>query len=176
MVGAWVVLKTKPRREPLAAQAVEARGVHTYLPRLPHRPPSGRANSAGPLFPGYVFARVCEGTDDILRARCAPGVSYVLPRVGAPARLEDGVINAIRTREHELKTGTAPTGFSSGDAVRVMSGPFRWVTGLFDRRLNAAGRVRILLQLVNGTLALQIQEADLAHEADARMLEAVRTR
>jgi transcriptional antiterminator RfaH len=163
MVAAWVVLKTKPRGEPLAAQAVHARGVPTYLP---WRPAPGRASAASPLFPGYLFARVTDGTDEILRARCAPGVSYVLPRGAAPARLDDALIDAIRDREQELSRAPHRTRFASGDPVRVVSGPFRWVNGLFDRRLNAAGRVRILLKLVNGSLALHIHEQDLERPGD----------
>ena len=34
-----------------------------------------------------------------------------------------------------------------GDRVQLISGPFRWMEAVFDRRLSAAGRVRILLEL-----------------------------
>jgi transcriptional antiterminator RfaH len=154
----WAVLRSQPRREPLAAQAVKSRGVETYFPRLPH---GGASRVETPLFPGYLFAHVAPDTDDLLRIRSAPGVAYVLPRIGEPALLPADLIAAIQTREHELRSGCVGDDFQRGDHVRVTSGPFRWVEGLFERRLSAAGRVRILLNLVHGTFALQLGAAQL---------------
>src|SRR3981081_56132 len=72
----WAVLRSQPRREAVAARAVSARSVESYLPWLP----GARASeSARPLFRGYLFARITPGSDDLLRIRSAPGVAYVLP-------------------------------------------------------------------------------------------------
>jgi transcriptional antiterminator RfaH len=132
---------------------VLARGVESYVPRLPSR---RSASVTTPLFPGYIFAQVRQGAEDLLRIRSAPGVAYVLPRTGIPALLPDNVIDAMRTREAELSTGGAAHAFRHGEVVRVKSGPFKWVEGLFDRRLSASGRVRILLNLVHGSAAVDI--------------------
>jgi len=40
-----------------------------------------------------------------------------------------------------------------------VSGPLRWVDAVFDRRVNAAGRVRVLLELVERTLVVDLDEA-----------------
>jgi hypothetical protein len=45
--------------------------------------------------------------------------------------------------------------------VVVVSGPFKWIEGLFDRSLSANGRVRILLNLVHGSVSVQMQAAEL---------------
>jgi transcriptional antiterminator RfaH len=154
----WAVLRSKPRREPLAAQAVESRGVECYLPR---RPGTRAWGSAHLLFPGYLFARVEPESDDLLRIRSVPGVAYVLPRVGQPALLPDVLIDTIRSREREVFSGAARRAFNRGDRVVVASGPFKWVEGLFDRCLGPNGRVRILLNMVHGSVALQIAEDEL---------------
>jgi transcription antitermination factor NusG len=154
----WAVLRTQPRREPVAARAVSARGVERYLPWLA----GGRATeSAHPLFPGYIFARIKPGSDDLLRIRSAPGVAYVLPRAGAPVLLPDLFIESIRAHERALDSSSRGRTFHRGDRVVVRSGPFKWVEGLFDRSVSANGRVRILLDLVHGSVAVQLEAAEL---------------
>jgi transcription antitermination factor NusG len=75
--------------------------------------------------------------------------------------LPDAMIQAMQQRESELlQTGTSRL-FSHGDSVRVTAGPFKWIEGLFDRRVSAAGRVRILLDLVHGCAAVEIDAVDL---------------
>jgi transcriptional antiterminator RfaH len=153
----WAVLRTQVRREVIAARAVSARGVEPYLPWLPG---ARGPDTAQPLFPGYLFARITPDSDDLLRIRSAPGVAYVLPRAGTPALLPQLFIDSIRAHEHAARTAHG-RGFRRGDRVLVVSGPFKWVEGLFDRSLSASGRVRILLDLVHGTLAVQIAETEL---------------
>src|SRR5438067_12203130 len=90
----WVVLRTQPRRETVAVRSVAARGVEAYAPEL-------RTNGQrrAPVFPGYLFARPVQGTDDLLRIRSVPGIAYVLPRAGPPAELPESVIQLLRPRE-----------------------------------------------------------------------------
>jgi transcription antitermination factor NusG len=154
----WAVLSTQPRREPIAARAVSARGVECYLPRLPR---ARRSESALPLFPGYLFARIAPASDDLLRIRAAPGVAYVLPRASPPVLLPDLFIESIRAHERALRSDWRRRVFHRGDRVVVVSGPFKWIEGLFDRSLSASGRVRILLDLVHGSVGVQIGAAEL---------------
>lgn len=157
-MASWAVLKSQPRREPLAARAVNARGLESYVPSLPAR---GNSGVSAPLFPGYVFACIREGADDLLRIRSAPGVAYILPRAGTPALLPEDLIEAMRSRETELSNAAADPAFNRGDVVRVTAGPFKWIEGLFDRRMTGPGRVRILLELVHGSAAVEISAFDL---------------
>jgi transcription antitermination factor NusG len=158
MESCWAVLRTQPHCEPLVARAVHARGVDSYLPGLPiHRP----SRPIAPLFPGYLFAHIAPNSDDLLRIRSAPGVAYVLPRAGPPTLLPNLLIEAIRSREMELRSSAAGEAFSRGERVMVMSGPFKSVEGIFDRRLSTAGRVRILLQMAQASVALQTETGNL---------------
>jgi transcription antitermination factor NusG len=154
----WAVLRTQPRREPVAARSIGARRVESYLPWLP----GARASDAAhPLFPGYVFARVATDSDDLLRIRSAPGVAYVLPRDSTPVLLPDRFVESIRAHERELSAESPARTFHRGDRVIVVSGPFKWIEGLFDRTLSASGRVRILLNLVHGSVSVQMEAAEL---------------
>ena len=169
----WAVLRSQPRRETVAERAVTARGVESYLPWIPG---PHQSDAARPLFPGYLFARVMPGSDDLLRVRSAPGVAYLLPRAAAPVLLPDLFIDTIRARERAHASGTHAPAFQPGDRVVVVSGPFKWAEGLFDRSLTPAGRVRILLELVHGSAGVQIGAAQLRHATPLRKPPRRRTR
>ena len=146
----WVVLRTQVRQEALASQSVAARGLASYFPLLK------RGRSVEPLFPGYVFAQIDPGTNDLQRIRSAPGIAYVLPRNAPPVLLSDASIGALRAR-----VGAGTPGHAKGDRVTVRRGPFRWLDAVFDRRLNASGRVRVLLQFVHRPVVVDLQIEDL---------------
>jgi DNA-binding response OmpR family regulator/transcription antitermination factor NusG len=149
----WVVLKTRPWHERQVEQAIAAHGVEAYVPVASN---GERDGASAVLFPGYVFARVDVAAGDLLRIRSAAGVAYVLPQGGPPGLLPNELIEAIRTRASEPGVG-----LHRGDRVRIMRGPFRWLEAVFDRRTNPAGRVRILLEFVQRTVTLDIDERDL---------------
>ena len=151
----WVVLRTQVRHERLAAGAVDARGVDSYVPLIRQKRPS---DVLQPLFPGYLFARIDTATDDLLRIRSAPGVSYILPLGGAPTVIPDMVIDVIRSRLADCPEALRAPELRRGERVQMISGPFRWMDAVFDRRLSAGGRVRILLELAHRTLQLNVEE------------------
>jgi DNA-binding response OmpR family regulator/transcription antitermination factor NusG len=151
----WVAIKTRPWRERQAEQAIAANGIETYVPLLSADEHDG---AAMPLFPGYLLARVVFSEEDLLRIRSAAGVAYILPHGGPPVALPDDLIEAIRTR-----ASTSERSLHKGDRVKIRRGPFQWLEAVFDRRSNPAGRVRILLEFVQRTVALDIDERDLRY-------------
>jgi len=117
MEPCWVVLRSQARREWVAAGSVAARGVESYVPRMPAR---GDPQRCPLVFPGYVFARVVPGTDELLRIRSVPGLAYVLPRGGPPAHLTEDAIRLLRRRE-----AAPPRPFQRGERVILLAEPFR---------------------------------------------------
>jgi len=88
-------------------------------------------------------------------------VAYVLPRAGPPTLLPELLIEAIRSKEMELRSNAAGEVFKRGERVRVISGPFKSVEAIFDRRLSTAGRVRILLDLAHTSVGVQTEAGNL---------------
>jgi transcription antitermination factor NusG len=160
--GAWVVLRTHPRREVSAANAIAARGVETFVPLLPPDASSGRRL---PLFPGYLFARPEPGTDDLLRIRSLPGIAYVLPRGGLAALLPGTVISLLQGRLDEPRGKLAP-----GDRVVILAEPFRSLEAIFDHRLSSDGRVQVLIELVHRVVRLNLDERALSRAGDSPRL------
>ncbi len=155
MIRTWAVLKTRLRYELLAARAVGARGPETYVPMLP---PTRRSSLATPLFPGYLFATVVSDSDDLLRIRSAPGIAYVLPQACPPVLLPDEIVAVFRRRLGDSSDDAVHKPLKPGERVTVVDGPFRWIDGVFDSRLNASGRVRILLDFVHRPVPLDLDE------------------
>jgi transcriptional antiterminator RfaH len=146
----WVVLRTQQRREGLALHSIEGRGVETYFPVIK------LGVSTEPLFPSYLFARVRLGSDDLLRIRSVPGVAYVLPRGAPSVLLPDELIQELRAR-----AAGRPRALHHGDRVTIRKGPFRWLDAVFDRHLNASGRVRVLLEFVDRLVSIDLQIEDI---------------
>jgi transcriptional antiterminator RfaH len=121
-------------------------------------PARRRTESEQPLFPGYLFANIAIDSDDLLGIRSAPGVSYVLPQAGPPALLREETLSEIRTRLVAYRERQARK-LEHGDRVTIVSGPLRWHDALFVRHLNASGRVRILLDLVERNVPVDVDEA-----------------
>ena len=152
---AWRVVTAHRHREAVARVRLVQQGLETYLPLLRRwpRPPVG--SDVGPLFPGYVFVRA-EGAHFHLITR-TPGVSGLIVFGGEPARLDDGVIDFLRSREEPdgiIEARPLP----SGSAVRVTDGPWRGLVAVLERRLSARERVLVLLDILQRQTRVEMPE------------------
>lgn len=141
------------------SRILEGRSIDIYLPLLKRR-------RVQPLFPGYLFLRINCRSDEHLRSRSAPGVSYILSVDGVPIPVPDGLIEEIRRRvDRENRLGPAAR-FAPGDRVVVTSGPFRDVEAIFDRALTPQGRCLVLMAILGRLTRVEL-DADYLAEAGA---------
>ena len=151
----WRVVTARRHREAVARVRLAAQGLETYLPLLRRwpRPPVG--SDVGPLFPGYVFVRAARARfHQIIRT---PGVVDLVVFGGEPARLDDGVIDFLRSREEPdgiIEARPLP----SGSAVRVTDGPWRGLVAVLERRLSARERVLVLLDILQRQTRVEMPE------------------
>ena len=94
----WACAQLVPHRERLALHCLSLAGYETYRPLLrQYRMSHGRRIETSPaLFPGYCFITIVAQWH---AARWAPGVARIVLDGAAPARVPDGVIAEIRSRE-----------------------------------------------------------------------------
>ena len=101
----WAVARLEPRRERLALHCLGLAGFRVYLPRLRERRLSHgrRIEVRPPLFPGYCFFVVEAQWHS---ARWSVGIIGLIMDGIRPARVADGVIEEIRSRERGGLLGT----------------------------------------------------------------------
>lgn len=157
---AWLLVRTKPKQERLAMEALEGRGVPVYCPKV-LEPRHHRHSPVGPipLFPSYVFARFALA-EQFAPVNYCPGVQRVVRFGERFAGVEDEVVAGLREREGERGYVIFETGRRTpekGRRVRIVSGPFSGYEGLVEEYLPSRDRVRLLLKLVTGTWRAQMK-------------------
>ncbi len=145
----WFVCQTNPREEKRAKYFLEEKGFEVFLPMMEICRTKGLEATfcQRPLFPNYVFVRMREYEDCAL-VRWTQGIRKMLPDSVKPMALEDGVVDSIRFLG-DTKGLIRKRPLNARDRVRIVTGPFSGLMGIFDHWTSDQGRVAILLQFVN---------------------------
>jgi transcriptional antiterminator RfaH len=157
----WYALFTKPHKERQVESALHDRGIEVYLPAI--QSPGRKPQRGCPFFPRYLFAKFDVEQNGVNALCYIPGLSNVVMFGGLPARVDERTIAALHER---LSTETAyeirGEPIKRGDLVKITKGPFANLEALFDSRLTAAGRVRVLVQLLQRWTAIDIQASNVS--------------
>jgi transcriptional antiterminator RfaH len=145
-VERWYALFTKPRAEHRVAEALAARGLDVWLPRLVYHDRQRRP-TVRPFFPRYLFGRFDWEQAGMVNVQWTPGLTRVVTFDGRPAWLADERLDYLRERLDRLD-GDDFLALKPGERVRVTGGPFRDLEAVFDRRLNGQERVAVLLDIL----------------------------
>jgi len=151
------------------AELLLTEGIDSYTPEfLPTpgtRAGSRRDRQRQRVFPGYMFFRVPEGFAHWEVIRWAPGVRRVLHVDGAPGVIADAVIAHIRRRLADSSFRPGIPRFKRGEIVVIERGPLTAVDAIFDRELDSASRVQILVNMMGRSLPVRIDLDDLSRAA-----------
>ncbi len=160
----WYVVQTKPQSEPLVEAKLTARSIEVFLPRIENPRRHGFARIE-PLFPCYLFVRLDRRPAALSAARWTPGVRRILSTGDEPALLDDQVISKIRSRVGEQGFIRLGLPFGPGDRVRVTEGPMAGLSGILERFTSRAKRVRVLLDLLQVPVPVEIDWSLLEKES-----------
>jgi transcriptional antiterminator RfaH len=148
--------------ERLALHCLGLAGFQTYMPRLRvKRLTRTRKMSVSmpALFPGYCFVWIELQWHS---ARWCPGVIRLVLDGIQPARVPDGIIAEIRSRERDGLIDIAkPPQFVPGMRVRVLQGPLQSQIGLLTA-LRPHERVLVLLRLLGGQQRVELAQGAIA--------------
>ena len=148
----WYLVRTKPGKERWVRDQLADRLAEVFLPMLRARMPRwGRLTmSVAPLFPCYLFARL-DLQSDYFTVKYLAGVSGLVSAGADPIVVPPAIITEIRARGIDDVVEIHEDPFDSGQAVRVVEGPFRGFEAIFERYLSGAERVAILLSTIEQT-------------------------
>src|SRR6516225_10142062 len=97
----WYLLHTKPLGETTARTNLERQGYEVYFPRVLHtvRRRQRRQEQIAPLFPRYLFLRLCDGQQSLKPVHSTLGVSSVV-RFGVQyGNVSDEVVALLKANE-----------------------------------------------------------------------------
>jgi len=150
----WYVVHTHPKQEERASGNLQAGGLETLNPKLLvnkcNQFTGQLTRIVKPLFPGYLFARF-RFNDLYHKIRFTRGVQNVVCFDNRPTRVDEEIIDLIRSRlgtDGFVKTFAE---LKAGDEVVIDDGRFQKLQGVFERELQDADadRVTILLSSVS---------------------------
>ncbi len=157
----WYVIYTKPKQENLALKNLQQQGYECYLPVLPvEKIRKGRLTSQGePLFPRYLFIRLglVASAKSWAPIRSTRGVSRIVSFGGNHSRVDDELIELLRTRESSL--GAKPL-FEPGERVDLIESPFTNVEGIYQMA-EADNRVMVLIEILSKPIVVRVSPGSL---------------
>lgn len=153
----WYVLQTKRHRERIAQRYLEEIGVSSYLPRILQWPRPAVGSAVVPMFPGYVFVHATL-REDFTRIIWTPGVKAFVSFGGAPAEVDQGIIEFLCSRQGPDGLVRCASPIHEGSEIRIVAGPFRGLTAVVEQRLPARERVRVLLDLLQRPTRVELPE------------------
>ena len=153
----WYVTQTKPGNEYRVEMNLAHQEIETFLPVFEsHRYCHGKmVQEIKPLFTNYLFARL-DMEVHYYKVKWTRGVNRILGAGSEPVPISEKVIQTIKERMGKDDLVKLEDDWREGDPVRIHSGPFKELTGIFQKKMSDNGRVRILLNLIGMEVPVQI--------------------
>lgn len=158
----WYAVHALPRAEERAARELAAQGFAAFLPRIVRTVRHARRmhTRTVPLFPRYLFVRLDPARERWRAVNGTFGVARIVAAGERPQPVPPGIVEAIRAA-CDPSGVLAPQGaLRAGQKVRLLAGPFAERIGELHR-IDGTGRVRVLLELLGGTVPVHVPESAL---------------
>ncbi len=154
----WYLVSTLAGREVLAAQQLERQAFATFLPRQLKTVRHARRVriTTAAFFPGYLFVHLDLGRDRWRSVNGTVGVGRLVGHGDRPTPVLAGVVEALMQAADDRGV-ISGVPLRPGQAVRITAGAFADQLGVIER-LDGAGRVRVLLDIMNGTTPIDIRQ------------------
>lgn len=138
----WYLIKTKPKQEKIAISNLQNQKYHVYCPIVS----INEKNVV--LFPGYLFIRLDDKSENWSPIRSTKGVLNFVKFGLNFAKIADGVIDFIKSNEkltsEKLKNLEK---FKPGESVQITDGVFQNCVAIF-KSFKSEDRVILLLNLM----------------------------
>lgn len=162
-IPSWYAVQTKSRAEEKVENLLTRKGITVFLPRLlVHRRQGSRQwQTVEPLFPGYLFAHFVAESQVVHRVRWTPGVRRVLGDETEPVPVPQEAVFFLQDRVGENGFIVPRPSLLPGMRVRFRNGPLEHLEGIIERPASRAERVRVLLELLNQHVSVEVDIAEL---------------
>jgi transcription elongation factor/antiterminator RfaH len=154
----WYLVHALPHGERRAQLHLGAQGFRTHFPTIEKTIRHARQlrTVRAPLFPRYVFLILDLGRDRWLSVWGTMGVSSLFTSEDRPVPVPEGIVETLIENSDEANMALFSSGLTTGQSVRILSGPFANFVGKLER-LDAAGRVRVLLDMMGTAVPVALR-------------------
>jgi transcriptional antiterminator RfaH len=162
----WYVIQTKPGNEHRVETNLVNQEMETFLPLVEsYQYQRGKiVQTNKPFFPNYLFSRLDLGLH-YDKVKWTRGVSRILGAGNRPVPISETVIQSIKGRIVKDNVVKLEDELKQGDLIQITSGPFKDLTGIFQKKMSDSGRVRILLSLIGVDVQIQISQRQIKKAA-----------
>ena len=154
----WFLVHTLPHNERRAALHLGAQGFRTHFPTIEKTIRHARQlrTVRAPLFPRYLFLILDPSRDRWLSVQGTFGVSALYTCENRPVAVPRGIVETLVENTDEANLTLFSSGLTTGQSVRILSGPFVDFIGKLER-LDASGRVRVLLDMMGTAIPVALR-------------------
>ncbi len=98
------------------------------------------------IFPGYILVRMNLTDESWLAVRTTPGVTAFVGLGNKPTPISEEEVDTI-LRFMKMETPKYKTAFSTGEAVKIIDGPFAEFLGSIDSIDEEKGKLKVLVSI-----------------------------
>jgi transcription elongation factor/antiterminator RfaH len=158
----WYVVQTAPRKEFTAQFHLRNQNFETFCPAIHKTVRHARQlrNVRAPLFPRYIFVQMDLGKQRWRSVNGTIGVISIITSGDHPTPVPQGLVEDLIAATDSTNGVRLDRGLAIGDSVEIKQGPF---AGFMAKliRLDAGGRVRLLLETMGNSMPVVINAASL---------------
>ncbi|MGA7675019.1 MAG: transcriptional activator RfaH [Rhizomicrobium sp.] len=157
-VGRWYVVYTQPNAESRAMFHLERQGYRIFCARIRKIVRHARRTTSvlSPLFPNYLFLNLDVSLEQWRSVNSTTGVVRLVMQGEAPLPILRGIVEALQSHMGDDGAMDWTPALKIGQPVRISGGPFADLIGTLEQ-LDAAGRVRVLLDLLGRTVSVALR-------------------
>lgn len=154
---AWYLVQCKPKQEFIAESNFENQHIKSFLPLLSiEKIVRGKRRIVEePTFPGYIFIQLKKNGELWSKVRSTRGVRDFVRFGGVPAAISGELLSQLEVLDNRRAENIDTKTPVEGDRIRVKSGPFKDLEGVF-RMPDGEKRSIVLLRILGKLTKLDI--------------------
>ena len=138
----WYLIKTKPQQEAIATQNLTNQNFDVFFPKAVIK------NKTTPLFPGYLFIKLDDKTQNWTPIHSTKGVSNFVRFGLSFAKVPNQIINLIKIQQQQtIEKMIDLCSHHRGDNIQIQTGIFKGQQAIFQN-YNSNDRIIVLLKLI----------------------------
>jgi transcription termination/antitermination protein NusG len=151
----WFALVTKSRHEKVVAEALNGKGLETFLPLVQRRHQYAHRSRQFdiPLFPGYLFCRFHLARR--YPVITTPGVVQIVGAGASPIAVNDGEIASLQIATRERIPAQPHPFLREGERVAITEGPLAGMKGIVVTEKDPL-RIVLSIDLLQRSVLLEI--------------------